>query len=148
MTRDALLELQDYDLWANRRWLPALENMPDPAVARQIFSHIFVAQHKWLAVVMSEEEAPALESGLEQAMERLYLAWRDILMHGDPNAFVSHERDGHAYFHMLSEVAHHVFNHGTYHRGHLRGLADAAGFEDFPETDLIKFYREKLAASP
>lgn len=48
--------------------------------------------------------------------------------------------------HMLSEVAHHVFNHGTYHRGHLRGLADAAGFEDFPETDLIRFYREK--ASP
>ena len=143
MTRDALLELQEYDLWANKRWLAALASMPDPAVAEQIFAHILVAQHKWLGVVLSEEEAKPLTENYEAQMLRLFEAWRDVLQHGDPNAFVSRERDGEVHFHMLSEVAHHVFNHGTYHRGHLRGLADAAGFEDFPETDLIRFYREK-----
>lgn len=143
MTRDALIELQDYDLWANQKWLPALAGMPDPAVAEQIFAHILVAQHKWLAVVLSEEEVAPLTEDYEGQMNRLYHAWRDVLQHGDPNAFVSHERDGQAYFYMLSEVAHHMFNHGTYHRGHLRGLADAAGFEEFPETDMIKFTREK-----
>ncbi|MBL8060633.1 MAG: hypothetical protein JNK63_07975 [Chthonomonas sp.] len=143
MTRDALLELQDYDRWANQKWLAALDGMPDPAVAKQIFAHILVAQHKWLAVVLSEEEVAPLEDDLELAIARLFDAWRDVILHGDPNAFVSHERDGQSYFYMLSEVAHHMFNHGTYHRGHLRGLADAEGFEDFPETDMIKFTREK-----
>jgi uncharacterized damage-inducible protein DinB len=47
----------------------------------------------------------------------------------------------------IGEIAHHVINHGTYHRGHLRGLCDAAEFTEFPDTDLIKFYRAKSAAT-
>lgn len=142
MTREALLELQDYDLWANRRWFGALSGMPDPGIARQIFAHILVCQHKWLSVVISEEESGALSENLEEEMNRLYAAWREVLQHGDPNAYASMEREGVTYFHMVSEIAHHVFNHGTYHRGHLRGLADAVGFEEFPETDLIRWFRE------
>ena len=142
MTREALLELQDYDLWANRRWLAVLPEMPDPTRASNIFMHILNAQHHWLGRVMSEEEAGVRSDDLAIELERLYTAWRDILVNCDPNAYASYEREGQAHFHMVSEIAHHVFNHGTYHRGHLRGLADAAGFEDFPETDIVRRLRE------
>ncbi len=142
MTREALLELQDYDLWANRRWLAVLPQMPNAAHATEIFGHILMAQQNWLIRVMSEEEAGVPSSDLATELERLYAAWRDILVNCDPNAYASYERMGQAHFHMVSEIAHHVFNHGSYHRGHLRGLADAAGLVAFPETDMILWFRE------
>ena len=39
-------------------------------------------------------------------------------------------------------MAHHVLNHGTYHRGHLRGLAYAEGWDDFHDTDYSAWLRE------
>ncbi len=42
---------------------------------------------------------------------------------------------------FVSEITEHVINHGTYHRGHLRGLAEAEGIS-FPDTDLIVYLRE------
>jgi uncharacterized damage-inducible protein DinB len=42
----------------------------------------------------------------------------------------------------VSDIAAHVVNHGTYHRGQLRERAEADGLDDFPETDLILFFRQ------
>ncbi len=142
MTREALIELQDYDLWANKRWLDALERLPNVERARAIYQHILSCQYNWLATVMSFEESGTVSDDLVAETDRLFTAWRDVLLNGDPNAYASYERQGVPQFHMVGEIAHHVFNHGSYHRGHLRGLADAAGLECFPETDLIRWYRE------
>jgi uncharacterized damage-inducible protein DinB len=146
MTREALLELQDYDLWANRRWLEALDRFPNAERARAIYRHILSCQYNWLAVVMSYEESGTVADDLVAETDRLFAAWRDVLVNGDPNAYASYERQGTPHFHMVSEIAHHVFNHGTYHRGHLRGLAEAAEFDDFPETDFIRWLREAPAS--
>ncbi|MFX6823282.1 DinB family protein [Acinetobacter baumannii] len=41
----------------------------------------------------------------------------------------------------VESIVLHVANHGTYHRGELRGLCRAAGWEDFPETDFFLWDR-------
>lgn len=146
MTRESLLELQDYDLWANQIWLRTLETMPDPKKARKIFRHILNCQHGWLAVVLGIEEVEPLSDDFPAEVDRLFAAWRDVITNGDPNAFASYQRGDTTHFQMVSEIAHHVFNHGTYHRGHLRGLADAAGFEGFEDTDFIKYVRQRETA--
>jgi uncharacterized damage-inducible protein DinB len=43
------------------------------------------------------------------------------------------------------EVVRHVINHGTYHRGQLRMLAELDGIA-WPETDMIFFFRERNRA--
>ena len=42
----------------------------------------------------------------------------------------------------LMELTWHVLNHGTYHRGHLMGLAEREGW-DPPGTDFLDFVLER-----
>jgi hypothetical protein len=74
----------------------------------------------WLAVI---EQVPA-----EKTLEYVDMA-------GAPRAL------------PFGAVANHVANHGTYHRGHLRGLAEGQMVKDFPDTDYSIWARETLAAS-
>lgn len=39
----------------------------------------------------------------------------------------------------FSWMVRHVINHGTYHRGELRGLRRARNDEDFPDTDFVGY---------
>lgn len=142
MDRQSLLTLFEYDLWANRLWLPVLDSMPDPERAKKVFLHILGCQWSWLTVVLSEEEAgPKPTMDFEAELVRFHEAWKDVILNGDPNAFASYSRGDQTFFQMVSEVAMHVVNHGTYHRGHLRGLMDAAGSDSFEDTDFIKYVR-------
>ncbi len=141
--RASLQEGFDYDLWANRKWLEALPNLPFEAQARRTLDHIVGAQHIWLTRCLSEEEAGQRLSDLAQDLEAKHAGWTELLRTCDPGAFVSYTTlSGDSWFNTVEQIARHVVNHGTYHRGQLRGLAEAAEFMDFPETDLIRFFRE------
>ncbi|HEY0865725.1 MAG TPA: DinB family protein, partial [Fimbriimonas sp.] len=39
----------------------------------------------------------------------------------------------------LQEILLHVINHGTYHRGQIRGMVDPAKTDQIPDTDLFYF---------
>jgi len=41
------------------------------------------------------------------------------------------------------QVLHHVFNHGTYHRGQLINMLHQLGVEKLPQTDFIVWCRKK-----
>jgi len=41
------------------------------------------------------------------------------------------------------QVLHHVFNHGTYHRGQLINMLQQLGVEKLPQTDFIVWCRKK-----
>lgn len=129
----------DYDLWANRKWLECLtgKGLVSPDVA--IFRHLLGAQQIWLSRVQgaSPTAFPDIEPS-DQEMVRLSEGWKAAL-DGEDRTIHYTRLNGQALSMRLSDIAHHVVNHGTYHRGELRGLCRARGDEEFPETDFGGF---------
>jgi uncharacterized damage-inducible protein DinB len=145
--REQLVDGFRYDLWANLRWLPTLEKFADPEQAGDIMRHILRAQHIWLTRTISEEEVGPLPEDLDAGLNQVHEAWVELLRISDPGAFVSYTTlKGESCFSTVEQIARHVVNHGTYHRGQLRGLCQAEGLEGFEETDLMGWYR--LQATP
>lgn len=141
--RDLLADGFRYDLWANLKWLSVLDRFEDRARAEAIFRHILGAQRIWLARSLSEEEVPALPEPLAEGFRLINAAWLEFLRISDPEAFVSYTNfKGESWFSTVEQIARHVINHGTFHRGQLRGLAQAEGWDDFEDTDLIRWMRE------
>ena len=71
-------------------------------------------------------------------------AWKMVVTDTPLDLWIDYRNmAGFEFKNTVAQIATHVVNHGTYHRGQLRGLAQAEGLEAFPETDLIGFYREK-----
>ena len=131
-----------YDAWANELWIQTLPLFRDKIRAENILRHTVQAQWIWLNRVLGEEETNPVPENLLEAVVSLNTAWQECLIPADPGAYVVYNKfDGEQCFSSVLEICLHVINHGTYHRGHLRGLAEAEGLTDFPETDLIKFFR-------
>jgi uncharacterized damage-inducible protein DinB len=137
MERDLLLKMLDYDLWANRRWLAHLQDEASIAV----FRHILAAQTVWLRRCQgsSPTDMPQPEP-TEAELERLHAEWRALLLERGCDEIVAYSRlDGEQLQDSLGTIARHMLNHGTYHRGELRGLYRSRGDTSFPETDYILY---------
>lgn len=141
---ELLIESFEYDRWANRQWFAHLEAQGWPEVDRELFRHILSAQEAWhmRLVGISPTAMPTPEIS-ETTIDTLHEKWVEFLGAHPEDPVISYRRiNGVLYEQPLSRIARHVVNHGTYHRGELRGLCRARGFEAFPESDLIGFYVE------
>lgn len=142
--RIALSNGFNYDLWANRQWLASLGGFDGQMLKAQgILEHILGAQRIWLGrcgmTVFTEEVNVRLDDLFQIATR----AWQSLLEGSTGYELITYQNSlGEEYTNTLSQIGYHVLNHGTYHRGQLRGLAESVGFLDFPETDLILYLRE------
>ncbi|MFZ4508935.1 MAG: DinB family protein [Fimbriimonas sp.] len=135
-----LTEGFDYDRWANSKWLEVLPQMPDPDRAFAVFDHILQAQSRW--ITRCGWAWTANLQTRERQLDTAHEAWTLLLGAGELDRLITYKNlSGDEFTQPFHEIARHVINHGTYHRGHLRGLADAADSEGFPETDQIGFFR-------
>jgi uncharacterized damage-inducible protein DinB len=128
-----------YDLWANMQWLQWLEEQGWPEPEKQVFAHILESQWVWHERLEGRppSKMPQLEPTSSLAQE-LNDSWQEILRTRKPDEVIGFRRfSGEEATLRLGEIAHHVANHGTYHRGELRGLCRAKGQGQFPETDLM-----------
>lgn len=131
----------DYDLWANLRWLDWIDTMPDSSKAREIMTHIARAQHIWLQRFDRTPVDFDPQTPLQESLQAHTELWRATVLDIPLDQILHWTRlDGSPRQGTLEDVARHVINHGTYHRGHLRGLADAAGFEAFEDTDFARYF--------
>ncbi len=138
---DALAEGFRFDLWANLLWLECLDRKTAGDPDRRAFAHLLSAQQIWLLRVQgtSLSAFPVVEQTPE-ALTELNAGWLRALAGVTEDRVVEYRRtNGDANSSLLSEIALHVVNHGTYHRGELRGLRRARNDDDFPETDRILF---------
>lgn len=137
MTWSNLKSLFEYDLWANTQWLQYLEKSDVEDVDRAVFHHIFSAQVVWLLRLQGTPPTnfPTLDPTLSE-ISRIHQEWI-ALLDGEDYELTFRRMDGEEMTRWLSAIVLHVINHGTYHRGELRGLAKAAGRTDFPETDFL-----------
>lgn len=146
MTKEELMRGFDYDLWANTEWLPAIPRFKDPDKALEVLRHTLVAQHAWFdrirgqsSVNVNNYEAVVADAS---SFARSASHWSALLAEADLDLKVEAKRpDGTTHWFSIGDIALHVINHGTYHRGHLRGLADAEDLTDFPETDWTAWMR-------
>lgn len=140
----------DYDLWANKAWVACLDRFPKRDRAEDVLRHIIFAHRVWMAriyeVLGEGKETDDLTGlGLDQAFARSAQEWKELVKSIGPDRQLMLDRKGESQPFTLEQVARHLINHGTYHRGELRGIAWAEGFEDFPETDFSRYVREELS---
>lgn len=131
--REALLRRWEYEVWANELWAQALPNFQNEDRACRVFRHIYSCYSGWAPLVANWQVD---EVELERDVPLLHKLWRGVIQTADLHAML--ELGGGRRISAL-DLIQHVMNHGTYHRGHLRGLAEAEGLTDFPETDLVRY---------
>lgn len=133
----------EYDLWANRQWLTALGGFTDLLPAQSVLDHILAAQRIWLERIGAQVPVQTEDTSLADRFGVVTRVWTAVVGTADLDQAITYRTfAGDDYTDSLSRIALHVINHGTYHRGQLRGLAQAEGRTDFPETDLIRYFRE------
>jgi len=164
--KEWMFEALDYDLWANGVWAEALadcsidlvvnpwigrigisEPWPDfPKAdatdrAAAIFAHILWAQWIWI----SRCGVTVTGDGSHDArdwMRPLNEAWKRLLDREDVFERITYRNtmgiEGRL---TLGEIARHVLNHSTYHRGQLRDAAEGVAGLEIPSTDLLLFFQ-------
>ncbi|GAB2558670.1 DinB family protein [Spirosoma areae] len=150
--KDHLLQLLNYELWASRRVIDALETIPHPpARAIALMGHILSAQHVWYGRIIGEPTFVAI--------------WEDIPVSWMIETAERQHRHLHGYIEGLSEtelaqtivyanskgVPHqsplvailtHLSHHAAYHRGQVVQLIRPM-LPEAPVTDYIAWARER-----
>lgn len=134
----------EYDRWANRQWLARLGGFKHMERPLQVLEHILGAQKTWLTRCGVDLEQVTTDQPLERLFGTTADTWIQLIDEVNLDEIIDYTTSaGVKYSQPFAQIALHVINHGTYHRGHLRGLADAEGYQNFPETDLIFYLRER-----
>ena len=141
MSTSQLIRQFQYDRWANLQWIEFLAESDVPDLYRQIMAHILGAQVIWVTRLEGESLAAIPVPPLTvSSVEELHQRWISALESRSADELIHYKKTtGDPFKSTLEDIALHVVNHGTYHRGELRGLCRASEREDFPETDRIRF---------
>ncbi|MEI7578124.1 MAG: DinB family protein [Armatimonadota bacterium] len=140
--KEHLLEFFGYDFWANSRWIEYLASRDSSAEELEQMAHLLGSQRMWITRVcgVSPTEFVLPEPTLE-TLQDLNQRWKQALESRELNEVIDYQRTtGEALSLTVKQIASHVINHGTYHRGVLRGIALNQDRWDFPDTDLAGFY--------
>lgn len=139
--REELSLLFDYERWATMRWIEPARQMS----CESVLVHIIHAQSIWLSRIEGRPHWTPTVDNLASDLDRSVLGWQRLLLGADLSKVVPYVNlEGKSFDNTVLEITRQVLNHGTYHRGHLRGIASEQKFAGFPETDYILFCREKL----
>jgi uncharacterized damage-inducible protein DinB len=164
---DEIRELYEYNRWANGRILDAAAALsPEQfsqdlgssfASVRGTLAHILTAEWVWLARWRGTSPTGPPSSWDLSTFEALRDRWREV--ERDQQAFIDglteeavrqtiayRDTQGTGFANPLWQMLRHVVNHSTYHRGQVVTMLRQVGAEPV-STDLIRFYRERTAAS-
>ena len=161
MTKKYLLELADYNIWANNKltdWLSqiSVEQFEQPLVGsfkniHETTLHIVAADQiwhqrlvnnvsEWLGITFEGDCAMMLETWKRTSIDlKTYIL--DLPEEKLMENFAFNTRDGTPYCMEQYKALAHVFNHSTFHRGQLITLLRQVRFTGVGSTDLIGYYR-------
>lgn len=154
--------LLDYHYWARDRLLEALDPLTPEQFTRDMgnsfrsirdtAAHIYAAEWAWYSRWLGDSPTALLPGDLFPNVAILRQTWSDH--EAKMRAFFSAEDDdglnrvieytllsGHHGASVLWQMAQHVFNHATYHRGQVVTMLRQLGATPPKPMDLIAFYR-------
>jgi len=161
--REVIGPLVDFNYWANRRLLGAVDALAPDGFTREVgrefslptlqgmLGHILGAEVLWLARWRGSPPNPmeradayptpaALRSRWTEA-ERDFRGFVDGLSEADLAREIDYRAlDGQPYRSVLWQMIQHVVNHGTHHRSEVATMLTRLG-QPPPATDLIVYYR-------
>jgi len=156
MNVDDIRYLFDYDRWATKRVLDALDGIPDQVWSRTnaigemglggILVHHLGATQRWRHAIQQTGEEPAPEEEPLLSILELRSRWTaewaayDAWVPNISQGVLDYVHEGVAVWRMLA----HVVNHGTQHRSEAAALLTEIGHSP-GEIDMI-FFAEGLAA--
>jgi hypothetical protein len=134
--RQALIEGFEHDLWANQHWLEFARKNPNEAFDR-VIHHILWAEEIWLERCTGLSAPP---NDFNRRLLSINERWKSFLAGENLERVVSYANNsGQGFRRSVHQISRHVIDHGTYHRGHLRMIAEQEGL-DWPETGLNGWY--------
>jgi uncharacterized damage-inducible protein DinB len=142
--RKHLLKYLEYDVWATERWLSFAKECLTQHHGAQFtveiekwLRHNEGCYRAWVGLIIGEtiDATDSLEKDFHHRFEQI----RDLIK--GANLEETRVRVSNNTERTIEDMIHHMLNHATYHRGHLRGLAEQAGISDWPETDYSLFAR-------
>ncbi len=148
---DLLIHLLEYECWANRRVIDALDTMENPpARAITLMSHLLAAQQIWIGRLIHEsvpvvlwEDIPV--SWMGETAERHHrklvsyaasLSATDLVL---PIEYTNTK--GQVYHSTPTDILAHLCHHSAYHRGQIVQLIRPL-LPEAPVTDFIVWTRE------
>lgn len=152
--KEHLIELLDYELWANQRVIEALDTLSNPpSRAVAVMGHILSAQHVWFGRITHEyafvaiwEDIPV--SWMIETAERQHrqlVGYVSALREADMGESVAYtDSSGVAHQNSLLTILTHMSHHAAYHRGQVVQLIRPM-LNEAPVTDYIVWAREKQA---
>jgi uncharacterized damage-inducible protein DinB len=159
---EAIRDLIDYTAWASRRLVEAASQLPPAELTRDFGTadksvlgtlvHAFAADRIWMRRVAGESPTAFISesdyqlSVLQQDWPALHGKWQkwaasltDISVAQDiPYSDIR----GNPYRQPAWQIAMHVVNHATHHRGQVSGFLRSMGHQP-PPLDLTAFYRTR-----
>ena len=160
-----LENLVDFHYWATRRVLTAVEPLHAEQFTRDLgnsfpsvrdtLAHLYGADWIWCSRWEGESPLALPDPQTFPDLASLRTAWdeheprlRAVLKRfgeigiDQPCEYV---RNGVRWSQPFSQTLQHLVNHGTYHRGQVVTLLRQLGVATPPSTDLVAFYRERMA---
>jgi len=161
MMNEQLVQLYEYNIWANERVMNHLKSLPDGTFTKEVdlgfksiaevISHMISADEVWFARIKGEsppslartpftniEEASSYQNKLQTQIHEYLMSTNDI------EKIVSYSNTkGEKFQNSILEIMQHVVNHGTYHRGNISTILNSLGIKGIL-TDYIAYLRKEF----
>lgn len=162
--KELLVQYATYNAWANAQLLTAISALPEEKQRQQIISsfdslfntvlHLLDSNTIWWQrlklqerIVRPSDHFTGDFRELSQALmqqDRLWLDWvTQAQEHMLQHVFQYQNSRRESFKQPVFQALHHIFNHGTYHRGQLVTMLRQVGVEKLPNTDFIGWSRRK-----
>ncbi len=154
------IDYAHYNIWANNKIIDCLLPQKEELLNKEIVSsfpsikatilHIWMAEMGWLSRLSGNGWNASTVNDFQGNPSELFAAWqttsqdfKNFVELADLNKEVLWGRKNNQISIARREIAHTVFNHGSYHRGQIVVMMRQLGITEIPQTDYIAWLWEK-----
>ncbi len=162
--KELLMQFATYHIWANQKLLDVINALHEekqlaevPSSFKSLYAtllHMWDAESIWWQRMKMQERIIVPSENFNGTMQDVCNGlmsqsnqWRDWVANASDlsldHVFQYYNNKKEHFKMPVYQMLHHVFNHGTYHRGQLVNMLRQLGVEKIPQTDFVVWARKK-----
>ncbi len=162
--KELLMQFATYHIWANQKLLDVINALPEekqkaevPSSFKSLYAtvlHMWDAESIWWQrmkmqerIIVPSENFNGTMQDISNGLMAQSLQWKDWVANASDlsldHVFQYYNNKKEHFKMPVYQMLHHVFNHGTYHRGQLVNMLRQLSIEKIPQTDFIVWSRKK-----